>query len=132
MDLRYPGQLVDSETGFYYNQQRYYDPSLGRYITSDPIGLAGGLNLYGYAEQNPLIYTDPEGLAVCGGFCVAALVWGVAEAGLSLWDAYDTAKTLTDDCTTTGEKFTAASLFAAGVLLPGSYGWLDNATNGAK
>ncbi|MHB8744571.1 MAG: RHS repeat-associated core domain-containing protein [Sulfuricaulis sp.] len=57
-----PGQYFDSETGLYYNGARYYDPRIGRYISSDPTGLDGGLNTYGYAYQNPLRYTDPSGL----------------------------------------------------------------------
>ena len=46
----------------HYNHFRYYDPELGRYITSDPIGIIGGMNTYGYARQNPVIYIDPKGL----------------------------------------------------------------------
>jgi RHS repeat-associated protein len=56
--IRFPGQYYDAEMGTHYNYYRNYDPSLGRYIQSDPIGLEGGLNRYGYAD----IYIDPLGL----------------------------------------------------------------------
>ena len=61
-DLRFPGQVNDAETGFYQNGFRDYVPALGRYLESDPVGLAGGLNTYAYALDNPLKYTDPTGL----------------------------------------------------------------------
>ena len=68
--LRFPGQIA-SEGGVFYNYHRYYDPSIGRYITSDPIGLDGGINTYGYVSQNPLRFIDPYGMfptrqTVCG------------------------------------------------------------------
>jgi len=48
---RYPGQYEDAETGLYYNRFRYYDPETGRYISEDPIGLAGGAALFGYVAD---------------------------------------------------------------------------------
>lgn len=62
-DLRFPGQIYVAETGLSYNYYRDgYDPATGRYTQSDPIGLLGGLNTYGYAYQNPVSIIDPLGL----------------------------------------------------------------------
>jgi RHS repeat-associated protein len=61
-NLRLPGQYFDSETGLHYNYFRDYDPATGRYVQSDPIGLAGGLNTYLYANSNTLSFIDPLGL----------------------------------------------------------------------
>jgi RHS repeat-associated protein len=60
--LRFPGQQADPDTGFAYNYFRDYDPTLGRYIQADPIGLAGGINRYAYVGGNPLGHSDFKGL----------------------------------------------------------------------
>jgi RHS repeat-associated protein len=60
--LRFPGQYYDEETGNYYNYFRDYDPTTGRYLQSDPTGLAGGINAYVYVGSNPFKYIDPFGL----------------------------------------------------------------------
>jgi RHS repeat-associated protein len=65
LNLRYPGQYFDQETGLISNGFRdCYEPATGRYCQSDPIGLDGGLSTYAYVGNNPLSYTDPLGLQV--------------------------------------------------------------------
>ncbi len=61
-NLRFLGQYYDDETELHYNYYRTYDPSTGRYFESDPIGLVGGANTYGYVSGNPLSYFDRYGL----------------------------------------------------------------------
>ncbi len=73
LNLRFPGQYFDAETGRHYNYFRDYDSTLGRYVQSDPIGLAGGLNTYLYANGDPIRYSDPNGL-------IAPAVWAAAVA----------------------------------------------------
>jgi RHS repeat-associated protein len=64
--LRFQGQYFDAETGLHYNRHRYYNPSTGRFLTPDPIKLAGGLNNYQYVP-NPTGWVDPLGLDNCPG-----------------------------------------------------------------
>jgi RHS repeat-associated protein len=61
-NLRFPGQFYDAESALHYNYFRDYDPQIGRYIQSDPIGLRGGLNTYAYVDSAPLQFEDPWGL----------------------------------------------------------------------
>ncbi len=63
-NLRFQGQYLDRETGLHFNTFRFYDPDVGRFTTPDPIGLAGGFNLYQYAP-NPIGWVDPWGWEVC-------------------------------------------------------------------
>jgi RHS repeat-associated protein len=65
-NLRFAGQYRDSESGWYYNVHRYYDPTIGRYLESDPIGLNGGISTYSYVGAAPLTAVDPLGLAELG------------------------------------------------------------------
>lgn len=60
--IRFQGQYHDVETGLHYNRHRYYDPGSGRFISKDPVGLAGGINVYAYAP-NPTGWVDPFGFS---------------------------------------------------------------------
>lgn len=83
-DLRFPGQRADSTSGLSYNYHRDYEPETGRYSQSDPIGLQGGLSTFGYALQNPLLYSDPLGLSSVGACALPANIVACQAAGIGL------------------------------------------------
>ncbi len=62
LNLRFPGQYADAESGTHYNVRRDYDPATGRYLTADPLGLFDGTNPYAYVQGSPIGNTDPLGL----------------------------------------------------------------------
>jgi RHS repeat-associated protein len=83
--LRFAGREYDTVNGHYYNRARFYDPHLGRFLSEDPIGTAGGINLYAFASSDPISFRDPFGL------CPQELrnEEGTCPGGLSVseWDA---------------------------------------------
>ncbi|WP_227269858.1 RHS repeat-associated core domain-containing protein [Roseobacter weihaiensis] len=80
-DLRFPGQWFQSESGLHQNWMREYDPTTGRYIQADPLGLVDGASVYGYALQNPNRYIDPRGTCI-GPLAVACA--GAFGGGISI------------------------------------------------
>ncbi len=78
--LRFAGRELDATTGLYYVRARWYDPSRGRFMSEDPIGLAGGINNYAYATNDPVNLSDPTGL--CG------VSWGGWSDGITITSQY--------------------------------------------
>jgi RHS repeat-associated protein len=91
-NLRFPGQYYDAETSLHYNYFRDYNPIIGRYLETDPIGLNGGINFYAYVLGNPLIYVDADGLnpVVIRGLAAALAAARAAKAAIE--KAYQTCK----------------------------------------
>jgi RHS repeat-associated protein len=80
--LRFPGQYEDGESGTHYNRFRTYDSRTGRYISRDPLGLIGGIDVYGYGYASPVFYSDPNGL-ICISPLVIASVSGAVDGIVS-------------------------------------------------
>jgi RHS repeat-associated protein len=80
-NLRFQGQYLDRDTGLHYNTFRYYDADIGRFISPDPIGLEGGLNMQSYAP-GPMIWVDPLGLTTCQMSAADKRAMGPAPTGM--------------------------------------------------
>ncbi|EBX6014540.1 hypothetical protein EVG59_04315 [Salmonella enterica subsp. enterica serovar Dortmund] len=118
-NLRYQGQYLDRETGLHYNIHRYFDPDVGRFTTTDPISIAGGLNLYQYAP-NPLGWIDPLGLATvmgktAGGMDRETSAWRDRYGPASMRDHHLIPQALMND------KAFIAQMEKAGILKPTDY-----------
>lgn len=80
VNLRFGGYYADVESGLFYAKNRYYLPMIGRFITSDPIGLRGGINTYSYVEGNPVNNIDPSGLRKIAGNWIGSN-WSGGQSG---------------------------------------------------
>jgi RHS repeat-associated protein len=104
--------------GLEYARNRVYDPATGRFTQEDPIGLAGGLNLYGFANGDPINFSDPFGL--CVPWCLVAAAWAAYEIGGAAYDVYNAANALANRSLSRTEKLTTVGLAAASVFGPGA------------
>lgn len=114
--FRYRGYYYDDETGFYYLQSRYYDPSLCRFISADQYELVGMLsqtlgqiNLYAYCNNNPIMYTDEEGEGLFSALLLGAIVGAIVGAA-----SYTAAEVISYGIT--GEWNWSWGMFAGSVL----------------
>jgi RHS repeat-associated protein len=80
---RFPGQWFQSESGLHQNWMRDYDPTTGRYLQPDPLGLIDGASVYGYVKQNPVRFIDPRGEMIVGPMSTMPSVDGGVEECVS-------------------------------------------------
>lgn len=84
----FTGWEWDSQTSLYFYRGRYYDPTLGRFLNEDPIGLLGGINLYTYVGNDPTNYVDPAGFvaitagSLLGGIALGPVGWGILASSV--------------------------------------------------
>nr|WP_286426099.1 RHS repeat-associated core domain-containing protein [Acinetobacter indicus] len=141
-NLRFQGQYYDQETGLHYNRYRYYEPHSARYVSKDPIGLEGGLNIMKYVS-NPNQLTDPMGLYVVLDFykdkniIVARDI--EKDTKLIIRDVYTGGQISDADFTSNGTGLPNGKYFLVPddrhpdwYALYGDDGWIDDFTNDGK
>ena len=122
-NLRFPGQYYDVETQTHYNYRRDYNPQTGRYLQSDPIGIEGGINTYGYVSNSPLMGRDPEGLVDFAGVGL-----GLVDFGLSTGESIFGIGSMIAS-TATGPAAPVVFTAAAGTAGHGLLGMLNSAVS---
>lgn len=108
--LRWKGLAWDPDAALYYVRNRWYDPQTGRFTSEDPIGLAGGINVYGFVNQDPVNGLDPDGR------CPVCAVVGAVGGGVWYWATHSRSA---------GGGFTIGGLaiaMAGGALIGGTMG----------
>lgn len=130
-DFGFTGHWTHAATGLTMAPYRAYDAEAGRWLNRDPLSnaelLGEGPNLFGYVGNNPVGFVDPTGEFIPLLIAIGAGLWTVAEIGLSIYDAYDTTRTILDPCVGAWAKVIAGGLFIAGIFLPGGgYSKIDD------
>lgn len=122
LNLRFPGQYYDAESGLHYNYFRDYDPRTGRYVQRDPIGLGGGINTFAYADSRPTGAIDPAGLFPLS----VNIKWNTADNINGWWNFrqlggtnanYTTSCSCTEQCDGTWKLSECSSEFLVEVLI---------------
>jgi len=119
LNLRFPGQYYDAESGINYNMSRNYEPAVGRYQQSDPIEFLGGINTFAYAGGNPLTYVDSKGqlfgIDDAAEFVIGAAIVGAVTSAAATYIETD------GNWTATGEAAVGSAIggAVAGVLAAG-------------